>query len=119
MIKATFPLPPSTNNLYINLKRGGRAKSSAYKDWLNQAHKVCKDAYERAGKPQYLEKDKMRLTVRVGANYRRDVTNCVKPIEDALCTFLPVPDDRYNDEVIIARDLDCEGFAVCTLEPLA
>lgn len=118
MIQVTLPLPPSTNNLYVNLKRGGRAKSAPYKSWLKLAEQACVAAYIAAGKPEYPEKAKMRLTVRVGASYRRDVTNCVKPVEDALCAFLPIPDDRYNDHISIARDLDCEGFVICRIEPV-
>jgi Holliday junction resolvase RusA-like endonuclease len=118
VIHVTLPLPPSTNNLYINLKRGGRAKSAAYNDWLQIARDACLAAYAACGSPDYPPKAKMRLTVRVGATYRRDITNCVKPVEDALCAFLPIPDDRYNDQIVLVRDLNCEGFVVCTLAPL-
>jgi len=115
MIKAVLPLPPSTNNLYINLKRGGRAKSVAYKDWLRIARAELQVAYAACGSPVWPDKTRMALTVRVGCNYRRDLTNCVKPVEDALCAFLPIPDDRYNEHVTITRDLDCEGFVVVNL----
>lgn len=112
MIECTLPIPPSTNNLYFNLKRGGRAKTVAYKDWLKEA----REALQVLTCPTFPDKAKMRLTVRVGCNYTRDVTNCVKPIEDALAAFLPVPDDRYNNEIIATRDKSIEGFAHARLE---
>ena len=116
MIEVTLPLPPSTNNLYINLKRGGRAKSAAYKQWLLGAKEACEAAWITSGCPVYPDKARMRLTARVGVNYRRDISNALKPVEDALCAFLPIPDDRYNNEIAATRDLNCEGFVIATLE---
>lgn len=118
MIEATLPLPPSTNHLYINLKRGGRAKSAAYKDWLRIARGVLQTAFVASGSPVVPDKAKMALSMRVGCNYRRDVTNCAKPIEDALCAFLPIPDDRYNDSITLTRDLNCEGFVEVTISQI-
>jgi hypothetical protein len=118
MIKVTLPLPPSANNLFFNLKTGGRAKSQAYKDWLRIAKAECLVAYHDAGKPVFDPKQRMSLHLRVGIGYRRDLSNTCKPIEDALCAFLPIPDDRYNDRVVIERDLDCEGYVVATLSPI-
>lgn len=118
MISVILPIPPSTNNLYINLKRGGRAKSAAYKDWLRLARNACQAAYVASGGPVWPDKTPMRLTARVGVNYRRDVSNCLKPVEDALCAFLPIPDDRYNDQIAAVRDLDCEGFVHCIIQPV-
>lgn len=118
MIEVKLPLPPSANHLFFNLKTGGRAKSQAYKDWLRIARAECLAAYDRAGKPLFDPKQKMRLHLRVGMGYRGDIANRCKPVEDALCAFLPVPDDRYNDIVLIERDLDCEGFVIAVLHPI-
>lgn len=118
MIDVSLPMPPSANNLFFNLKTGGRAKTPEYNKWLHDAKAAMEAAWYVAGQPKIHEKQKMRLKARVGANYRRDVTNCIKPIEDALCAFLPVPDDRYNDEVTITRDLSIEGFVRVRLEPV-
>lgn len=114
----TLPIPPSTNNLYFNLKSGGRAKSVRYKAWLKEAKDACESAFVAAGEPDWPTKQPMRLTVAIGVNYTRDITNCVKPIEDALCAFLPIPDDRYNNVVEISRTLDHAGFAKVELLPL-
>lgn len=118
MIDVTLPLPPSTNNLFFNLKTGGRAKTQVYKDWQRIAKSELAAAYAMCGSPKWHEKQPMRLKLRVGANYTRDLSNCVKPVEDALCAFLPVPDDRYNDHVEIVRDKTIEGFVRVRLEPV-
>lgn len=116
MIKVTLPLPPTTNNLFFNLKgRGGRAKSQAYKQWLKDAQPLILAAYREAGSPVFADKQRMALHLRVGVGYRSDIENRCKAVADALCAFLPIPDDRYTDRVVIERDLDCEGFVVVTL----
>lgn len=119
MITATLPLPPSANNLFLTLKNGGRAKTAQYKDWQRIARGELLAAYQASGSPAYPAKARMRLTVRLGTGYRRDVSNAIKPIEDLLVAVLPVPDDRYNDEIIATRDLTIEGFAHVTLEEIA
>lgn len=118
MIEAILPLPPSTNHLYFNLKTGGRAKSAEYKLWLRNAKVALEAAYYQHGSPKWPDKAPMRLSLVVGCNYTRDISNCAKPVEDAICAFLPVPDDRYNDEVTLRRDKTIEGFVRARIEPL-
>lgn len=36
-VTLTVPMPPSVNNAFVNLRRGGRAKSRATKDWESHA----------------------------------------------------------------------------------
>lgn len=36
-VSFALPLPPSTNNLYVNVPGKGRAKSAAYRKWLKAA----------------------------------------------------------------------------------
>ena len=111
MIEATLPLPPSTNNLFFTLKNGRRAKTTQYKDWQRIARAGLLAAYNGAGRPQYAPKGGMRLSVRIGTGYRRDISNCLKPIEDLIVATLPVPDDRYNEIIEVSRDMTIEGFA--------
>lgn len=118
MIEATLPLPPSANNLFFNLKTGGRAKTAAYKAWISEAGYHLKTAWSRAGKPEYAKRP-MRLIMDLGLeNRRRDASNCAKAIEDLLVATLPVPDDRWNDEIHIRRTADADGMARVRLEPL-
>jgi Holliday junction resolvase RusA-like endonuclease len=118
MIEFMLPIPPSTNALYFNLPKGGRAKTEAYKSWLEFAQIELLRAFREQGSPTFPDKQKMRLTARVGCNYKRDVSNCVKPAEDALSAFLPIPDDRYNDEIIAKRDQSLKGEIHLRLEAI-
>lgn len=118
MIEATLPLPPSTNNLFFTLKTGGRAKTAIYKQWTKDADLLLGAAYARAGRPVWDDKTPMALEIRLGlTSRRRDQSNCLKAIEDAVCR-LPVPDDRYFDRHIIERDPSLDGMALVRLFPL-
>lgn len=114
-----MPLPPSTNNLFVNLKGGGRAKSSAYKAWINEARWHCITAWRNAGKPEWPKDQPMQIHFRLGIEGRkRDCSNTLKAIEDVLCKELPVPDDRWNDFGSWQRDLNIPGVARVTIAPL-
>jgi Holliday junction resolvase RusA-like endonuclease len=120
MIEALLPLPPTTNNLFFTLKNGRRAKTSQYVSWIRDADRRLLDAYRKAGSPEYAPKTPMRLEIILGlTTRRRDASNCLKPVEDALCRALPVPDDRYNDEVVLRRDPAADGMAIVRLSAIA
>ncbi|MGJ3625982.1 hypothetical protein AB5I41_01600 [Sphingomonas sp. MMS24-JH45] len=57
----------------------------------------------------------MALTIRLGLNYRGDISNRVKAVEDLLVDTLDMPDDRYIDRLLVERDQSIEG-AVVTVE---
>jgi Holliday junction resolvase RusA-like endonuclease len=117
-LEATLPLPPSTNNLFFTLKNGARAKTSIYKDWSKEADQILQIAFNRAGRPDWPDKTPMALEIRLGlTSRRRDQSNCLKAIEDAVCR-LPVPDDRYFDRHLIERDPALDGTAVVRLYAL-
>lgn len=119
MIEARLPLPPSSNNLFFSLKTGGRAKTVVYKDWIKTADMLLVLAYRRAGKPEWDKRTPMCLEIALGLTQRRrDASNCIKPIEDALCRALPIPDDRYNDRLTIVRDPSLDGEALVRLYPM-
>ena len=114
-----LPLPPSTNSLFINLKGGGRAKSASYKAWSEEARYHIILAWRAAGKPQWHHQEPMQLDIRLGLEgRRRDASNCIKAIEDVLVAELPIPDDCYNDRILIERDTNIPGFARVTIAPL-
>lgn len=118
MIEATLPLPPSANALFRNLKGRGRVKTQAYKAWIDDAAWHLKAAWSRAGKPEYADQP-MRLSIELGlTGRRRDASNCAKAIEDLLVSQLPVPDDRWNDDIRIRRSVEADGLARVRLEPL-
>lgn len=117
-ICATLPLPPSTNELFRNLKTGGRVKTAKYKSWIEEAGWHLKIAWSGAGKPEIAEQP-MRLSIELGlSGRRRDASNCAKAIEDLLVSALPVPDDRWNDDISIRRSAAADGLARVRLEPL-
>lgn len=101
-IMATLPLPPSANALFANVAKG-RIKTKAYKAWLEEAGWHLKRAWSGLGRPQFGEQP-MSLEIIVGLKDRsRDLSNCCKAIEDLMVKTLPVPDDRWNDRVLLER----------------
>jgi hypothetical protein len=80
----TLPYPPSTNNLFFNLKKGGRAPSDRYKAWATEAGWEAKR--QNAGKvtgPYALYITAARPDAR-----KRDLDNLAKPISDLLKTII-------------------------------
>ena len=113
-----LPLPPSANELTVNLKGGGRAKSAKYKAWLEEARWHVMTAWRGAGKPEWPEAP-MRIDMALGIEGRkRDCSNCIKAIEDLLVKNLPIPDDRWNDAGSWRRDENIPGIARVTIAPL-
>lgn len=116
---ADLPLPPSANKLTVNLPKGGRANSPAYKSWIAEARWHLLKAWRAAGRPEWPGAAPMSVRLELGICSRtRDAGNCLKAVEDLLVKFLPVPDDRWNDRILIERREDIEGVARVTIAPL-
>lgn len=114
----TLPLPPSVNALTVNLKNGGRAKSAVYKAWIEEARWHLITAWRAAGKPEWRQ-GPMSVHLALGIESRkRDAGNCLKAVEDLLVQNLPVPDDRWNDRILIERDESIPGMARVTIAAL-
>lgn len=117
IIEATLPLPPSTNELFANARRG-RVKTATYRAWCEEAAYHLRRAWSALGKPE-IAAQPMRLHIELGlTDRRRDASNCIKAIEDLLVATLPVPDDRWNDEGRWKRNEAIPGLARIRLEPL-
>lgn len=113
-----LPLPPSANALFKNLKGGGRAKTQSYKAWRDDARYHLVTAWRAAGKPEW-QTTPMQVELRLGLKGRvRDAGNCLKAIEDVLVAELPIPDDRWNDRIVIERDESIPGLARISIAPL-
>jgi len=113
-----MPLPPSANNMFVNLKGRGRAKSAAYKAWSDDARYHVITAWRAAGKPEWPAAP-MQIHFRLGLEGRkRDASNCLKAVEDILVRELPVPDDRWNDFGTWQRDPTIPGLVRVTIAPL-
>ncbi len=95
-----LPLPPSTNNAYVNTPRGRRLsqKARAYK----------RDVQERLMEAGW-RNFHLRLPLSLSIWYylpddkrRRDISNMVKILEDAIAEFMGYDDSR-NAEIHLYR----------------
>ena len=93
-----LPMPPSTNNLYFNLPKGGRAISRKYSTWREAAGWEIQS--QRPGKIE----GRVVISIALGKNTNRqsDCSNFIKPIEDLLVMHGVIDDDR-NVEAIASR----------------
>lgn len=81
-------LPPSTNNLFVNVRGKGRVKSERYKTWLNAAGWDVLMA-----KPKLIQSP-VRVTILINRpNKRSDVDNRVKALLDLLVAQRVLLDD--------------------------
>lgn len=89
---ADIELPPSTNHLFMNGKKGtGRFKSPEYREWIATAVPVLAGSL----RPVKLLPFRIRYTLFGGAglNPGRDLGNLEKPITDALVSACVIPGD--------------------------
>lgn len=92
------PVPPSTNNLYANTPHG-RRKTPEYRRWLTAS------GWELAAqRVRILTGEHFALHIRVPVNRRRDISNCIKAMEDLIVEQRIIPDDRWVDKITIERD---------------
>src|SRR5215510_11420929 len=77
-----LPVPPSTNNLFLNVgARGGRIKSPGYRSWIKEAGWELRLAH-----PVKIMST-VAVSVALGlASRRPDVDNCLKALLDLLVT---------------------------------
>lgn len=78
MIEFNLPFPPSTNNLFINLRGRGRVKSPEYRKWRDQARLwlVAQGAGEFKGQAH--------VSIDLDDKERGDCDNRAKPVLDIL-----------------------------------
>lgn len=113
----TLPLPPSANALTRNAAGRGRVNTKAYVAWTEEARWHIDRAWRAAGKPMFT--GPLQLMLFVGCDRRRDVSNCIKPVEDVLVKSVPgLPDDRWNDMVSAARDDASHGTVQVTVREM-
>ena len=85
---ATLPFPPSVNNLFLNVSRGGRVKTAKYRAWEKQA-----DAAMPSGIVRLQGEVLAVYTLGRPDKRRRDVANCEKAISDTLTRWGVLEDD--------------------------
>lgn len=95
----TLPVPPSANNLFVNVPGRGRVKSADYKRWINDAGWCAKTATvgkDRPGLPY-------AISYEVPADKRRDLDNYLKAANDLLVRLAIIGDDSRIAELSIRR----------------
>jgi Holliday junction resolvase RusA-like endonuclease len=81
-------MPPSTNNLFVNVRGKGRVKTDRYRTWLQAAGWDMKKYHNhRWNEP-------VHLTIALGKmRANADISNRIKAIEDLLVTHQIIPGD--------------------------
>lgn len=93
----TLPVPPSTNNLFMNVPGRGRIKSSEYNRWLSDAGWLLKtQAWEKVC-------GHVAVTIRIPKKSKADIDNLIKPSLDLLVKHGVIDDDRFVDSIHISR----------------
>jgi crossover junction endodeoxyribonuclease RusA len=88
-VSIDLPFPPSTNNLFVNKKKGGRYRSKGYEAWRAEAGWILKSQ-----RPEHIT-GVVNVTIELGKpdNRRRDLDNLNKPILDLLVDHWVIDDD--------------------------
>lgn len=93
-----LPIPPSANNLFVNVPRRGRVKSAAYTKWRKTAGQLINVSAIPALEKPYA------ILIRANINHRRDLDNIAKPILDALVESGVLCGDQWVDSLTLLRD---------------
>lgn len=93
MAKLTLPLPPSTNHIFHNKRKGGRGKTKEYKAWMNEC--LWMTVASRRELPEPTKKERYTVLIHVRTDDCRDLDNFLKPVIDFLQAAGVIYDDRY------------------------
>lgn len=111
MIRLELPLPPTTNNLFVNGKKGRRFSSPIYKNWRWAAYAAfCEQ------RPAETIKGPFRFYLTVPVDMRGDVDNRLKPALDFCVAHAITPDDRHAVCVKAERGAAKPGMCVIEIE---
>lgn len=98
-------MPPSTNNLFATVRVGGKERripSREYKAWRELEKVNVRTQWERQGSPTF--EPHMLLTIHLGLNYKGDISNRIKAIEDLIGEAIDgFPNDRWIDKIDVER----------------
>jgi crossover junction endodeoxyribonuclease RusA len=103
-----LPIPPSTNNLFFNLPKGGRAPTGEYKQWQSHAGLILN---RQGARPV---KGPVRIDIKVCDAGRFDLDNTIKPTLDLLKKHGVIEDDNRQVVRGLSADWsdDIEGIQV-------
>jgi len=113
----SLPMPPSANNMFATYN-GRRIISREYKAWRSEAGFIIANAWKQQGSPKFAKH--LTLTIHIGLNYKGDISNRIKGIEDAIGESIPdFPDDRWIDRIEIERVPGIDGARVLIQQAVA
>jgi len=103
-----LPLPPSTNNMFINARNGkGRVISPTYRSWRKTAAKALTlSSWDMPARPY-------AITIRVNVNHQSDIDNRTKAVLDLLVEHKVIDGDQWVNALHVYRDRSVDG---CTVE---
>lgn len=103
-----LPVPPSTNNLFINARNGkGRVISPAYRSWRKTAAKALTlSSWDMPERPY-------DITIRVNVDHRSDIDNRTKAVLDLLVEHKVIDGDQWVNALHVYRD---RSIVACTVE---
>lgn len=114
---ATISMPPSLNTMYVNVPGKGRVKNGKYRMWHNSVVPYLALAMHRASGAVHVH-----YQFHLGSAFRGDVSNRVKPAEDALVEAGIITDDNHKVvrafSVGIDYDKDNGSSVTMTVTPL-
>ena len=90
----TLPIPPSVNELFKNLKTGGRAETATYRDWKGHAGWVLKEQ-----RPHHIPGPVLVIANVERNNARADIDNREKAVLDLLVAHQVIADDSLVEAV--------------------
>lgn len=108
VISITTPVPPSLNHAYPNSDAGRRVLAEAGREFKNLVALLLLEAGHRPVRQKALVRLSMRLWFK--DRRRRDITNCVKLLEDALSDAL-----LFDDCNVVRACVERAGYD--TLNP--
>lgn len=103
-------IPPSTNNLFVNVRGKGRVRSERYRTWLQAAGWDMKRYHNiRWDVP-------VCLTIVIGKlRANADVSNRIKAVEDLLVSHKIIPGDSIEWVRGVSVSLAQEPFEGCEI----
>ena len=94
-----LPKPISTNDLFRNVAKVGRVKTTNYKHWLEEAGWIINTA--KRGQEMYF--GPVSVVIYLSDKWRGDGDNCVKSIFDAIEAAGVIKNDRQVIEHSVKR----------------
>jgi Holliday junction resolvase RusA-like endonuclease len=102
----TVPVPPSTNNCYVNSARGRHLTESAgrFKDGVEAD--ILAVALAQKFSCAATDRFALALDIYFADGHRRDISNTIKLVEDSLAHVLGFDDCRVDDLRVRRRGID-------------